>query len=122
MHVFMRPGRIACLALFTTIWFASPALAQRRAQVEPPTAPPQPQTLAEFLNSLADNALTADPSQLYRVDGKRRTIALGGGWLAALDEQASGRLVNAGTGPGTAGPPGKALEITQHGPTTRVRL
>lgn len=83
---------------------------------------PQPQTLVEFVDSLSDNAINADPSQIYRVDGQRRVIRLGQSLSLSLDERGSGRLSNAGTGPGTAGPPGKTYEIVDADDPWRWRL
>ena len=99
-----------------------PALsfAQEAATAPPPR--PEPQSLSEYLDSLSDASLNADRSQIYRVDGQRRIVTLGAGWTGALDERYKGRLVNTGSGPGTAGPPGQALEFVRLGPQSRTQL
>lgn len=107
-----RQAGVLAIAL---LW-AGPVLAQR-AQVPAAPAPAasaaRSETLAEFLDSLADNVLNADRSQLYRTEGKKRIVSLRSGWSVTLDEQANGRLVNAAGGPGTAGPPGKSFAFAR---------
>ncbi|MBX3604221.1 MAG: hypothetical protein KF788_03065 [Piscinibacter sp.] len=94
-----------------------------RAQLRTPRPPPaEPQSLAELIDSLSDNALTGGRSQFYRVDGTRRIVRLGRGWSAVFDEQATSRLASAGDRPGTAGPPGKAIELLRQGEHADLRL
>ncbi len=115
------PTRRAASALALLI--AVPALAQLAPDVPPAaTTTPQRQTLAEFLDSLSDNVLNADRSEIYRIEGRKRIVTLRSGWTATLDEQASGRLANGGGGPGTAGPPGKSFEIGRDTDTWQWRL
>jgi hypothetical protein len=83
---------------------------------------PVVQTLPEFLDGVSDNALSPDRKQIYRVDGKRRYVTLGRGWTAMLDEQAAVRLGSAGSGPTTAGPPGRALAVLKNSDTVRTRI
>jgi hypothetical protein len=90
--------------------------------VAPPKPPAEPESLSEFLDSMAENALSADRSQLYRIDGKRRYVKLGGGWTAGLDEQAATRIDSTSGSAGTAGPPGRAIDLLQSGRQTRARL
>lgn len=100
---------------------AGGASAQRVSQ--PPQNPAgQPQTVIEFLDTLSDNAINADPSQIYRVDGQRRVIRLGRALELSLDERTTGRLSSAGTGPGRAGPPGRIYELVDSGEPWRWRL
>ena len=115
-----RRRRWACvssLALLTSL--NTRADTPRDAQ---PTRSPEPQSLAEFLDSLTDNALNGDRSQFYSADGKRRMVRLGGGWTGALDENYQSRALNSGSGPGTAGPPGRALEFVQTGAQSRTQI
>ncbi len=84
--------------------------------------PPVVQTLPEFLDSLSDNALSTDRRQIYRVDGKRRYVTLGSSWTAVLDEQVAVRLGSTGSGPATAGPPGRALAVLNSAENTRSRI
>ena len=110
--------RVACaLALL-----AGGAAWAQRAAPPPASSPVPPQTLAEFLDSLSDNAINADPSRIYRVDGQRRTIRLAPALSLSLDERTSGRLSSAGTGAGTAGPPGKIYELVDTDEPWRWRL
>lgn len=102
---------------------AAPALGQ---VVPVPPAPaasePRRETLAEFLDSLSDNILGDDRSQLYRTEGRKRIVTLRSGWTATLDEQAASRLANTGGGPGRAGPPGKSFELGRDTDDWRWRL
>lgn len=94
-----------------------------QAQLSAPRKPPaEPQSLAELVDSFSDNALTGERSQFYRIDGTRRIVALGRGWSAVFDEQATSRLASAGDRPGTAGPPGKALELLRRTERADLRL
>ena len=58
----------------------------------PRQPPPEPQSLAELIDSFSDNALTGERSQFYRVDGRRRIVALGRGWsVGPAGRRATGR-------------------------------
>jgi hypothetical protein len=105
-----------------TMSLCSVALAAQAQLTAPRRPPAEPQSLAELVDSFSDNALTGERSQFYRVDGTRRSVRLGRGWSAVFDEQATSRLASAGDRPGTAGPPGKALELLQQGERTEARL
>jgi hypothetical protein len=81
-----------------------PALAQEREKPR------------EFLDSLADNALTPDRNQIYRRDGKRREIDLGDGIEASLDEAKASFLSNPRGTPGGAGVVSRVIGITARKP------
>jgi hypothetical protein len=74
-----------------------------------PTAPRE--RPAEFLDSLADNAIAPDPNQIYRKDGKRREVDLSPGVIAWLDESMPSFLNSQRGTPATAGSPGRAIGI-----------
>ena len=116
----LRWNRVSWLYLLSSV-----AAAQSDLPTPAPASAPakaEPQSLSVYLDSLSDASLNADRSQIYRIDGQRRIIKLGAGWTAALDEQFKSRLSNAGSGPGTAGPPGRALEFVHIGARSRSQI
>jgi hypothetical protein len=86
------------------------------AQPTPAVPPPERETPREFLDSLADNALAPDPKQLYRRNGARREVDLGGGASASLDERPPTRIDSAVPLPGQAGAPSRVLGLSLRRP------
>ncbi|MEY2892978.1 MAG: hypothetical protein RJA98_2886 [Pseudomonadota bacterium] len=87
-----------------------------------PVPVPAPQTVAEFLDSLSDAALGADRSQIYRIDGQRRSVKLSRSWMVSLDEASASRLRHPGVVPSAAGPAGRIFELLYDGEPTHAQL
>jgi hypothetical protein len=69
------------------------------------------ETLQQFLDNTADAALTRDPTQRLRTDAGRRTVDLGRGWAASLDEGPASRLASPVNRDVTAGTPDRQLRL-----------
>lgn len=114
-------GWPAAAALPCLIAFALPARAQETGPAAPATvagaaSAPTRETAREFLDSLADNALTPDPNQIYRQRGARREIGLGRGWTAWLDEMPPSRIDSGVPIPGVASAPSRVLGLAWRRP------
>ncbi|MEY4754430.1 MAG: hypothetical protein RJA44_2105 [Pseudomonadota bacterium] len=90
----------------------------------PATAAPEPvrERPREFLDSLSDNALAADPRQIYRQNGRRREVDLGHDLVAALDERSPQVLSATNGSTGSSGRPGRMLGLSWRQPTARADL
>ena len=88
-------------------------LAATAAGAEPRVAsePTVRETPREFLDSLSDNAIAPDPTRLYRIDGARREIGLGGGVTASLDERPPTRFDSPVALPGQAAAPSRIIGL-----------
>lgn len=113
------PAAAFCVGVVGLTGLFGTARAQLPGGIEPDPAGAAPTTRerpAEFLDSMADNAIAPDPSQIYRKDGKRREVDLAPGVIAWLDESMPSFLDSRRGTPATAGSPGRAIGIRARRP------
>jgi len=105
-----RGARAAAASCFVPAWLlaAATCIAEPRAPHEPVVR----ESKREFFDSLSDSAIAPDQNRLYRKQGARREVDIGGGWIASLDEQAPSRVDSPLPGPGVAGSPSRVLGLS----------
>lgn len=113
-------------SLPAALLFAAASAVRAQPAVDPlpvPAAEPSArepvakESARDFLDSLADNALAPDPTQVYRKRGARREIDLRGGVGAYLDEAPASRIDSPVSVPGVADQPPRVFGLTLRRPS-----
>lgn len=116
-----------CAGLLALSALAQPVRAADMTAAAASTTPAPPGNPArerprEFLDSLSETALASDPQAIYRNNGKRREVDLGGGLVAAFDERDGSALSSASGAPDTASQPARMIGLALRRPTDSADL